>query len=110
MPKDIALLARTDELHDSLSGPAIKKIMEREWQVYGHGEFKNISQISVAHLYNLRHSHIYRNITKQYTKTKPAVVKIAERARPDPGGRPGYIRIDTVHQGDSEGKKGGVSH
>ena len=106
MPKDIALLARTDELHDYLSGPAIKKIMEREWQVYGHGEFNNISQISVAHLYNLRHSHIYRNITKQYTKTKPAVVKIAERARPDPGGRPGYIRIDTVHQGDSAGKKG----
>jgi transposase InsO family protein len=106
MPKDIALLARTDELHDYLSGPATKKIMEREWQLYGHWEFKNISQISVAHLYNLRHSHIYRNITKQYTKTKPAVVKIAERARPDTGGRPGYIRIDTVHQGDSEGKKG----
>jgi len=103
---DIALLARTDELHDCLSGPAAKKIMEREWAVYGHSDFRNISQISVAHLYNLRRSHLYRSINRRYTKTKPAVVKIAERARPDPGGRPGYIRVDTVHQGDSNGEKG----
>lgn len=103
---DIALLARTDELHDCLSGPATKKIMEREWAVYGHSDFRNISQISVAHLYNLRRSFLYRSITKRYTKTKPAVVKIGERARPDPGGRPGYIRVDTVHQGDSNGEKG----
>ena len=47
---DIALLARTDELHDYLSGPATKKIMEREWAVYGHLGFRNISRISVAHL------------------------------------------------------------
>lgn len=103
---DIALLARTDELHDYLSGPATKKIMEREWVVYGHLEFGNISQISVAHLYNLRRSHLYRGITKRYTRTKPAVVKIGERARPNPGGRPGYIRVDTVHQGDWNGEKG----
>jgi len=32
---DIALLAMADELHDYLSGPATKKIMEREWAVYG---------------------------------------------------------------------------
>lgn len=76
-PADIALLAKTDELHDNLSGPATKKIMEREWAVYGHMEFKNISQISVAHLYNLRQSYLYRNLNKRYTKTKPAVVNIA---------------------------------
>ena len=103
---DIALLARTDELHDYLSGPATKKIMVREWAVYGHLDFRNISQISVAHLYNLRRSHLYRSITKRYTRTKPAAVKIAERTRPEPGGRPGYIRVDTVHQGDSNGEKG----
>jgi transposase InsO family protein len=103
---DIALLAKTDELHNYLSGPATKKIMEREWAAYGHMDFKAISQISVAHLYNLRRSHLYRSITKRYTKTKPAVVKIAERARPAPGGRPGYIRVDTVHQGDLNEEKG----
>ncbi len=104
--EDIALLARTDGLHDYLSGPATKKIMEREWATYGHTDFRNISRISIAHLYNLRRSHLYRSITKRYTRTKPAVVKIGERARPAPGGSPGYIRIDTVHQGDDQEEKG----
>jgi len=104
--KNIALLAKTDELHDYLSGPATKKIMERELEIYGHSDFRNISQISVAHLYNLRRSFLYRNINKRYTKTKPAVVKIGERARPNPRGSPGYIRVDTVHQGDLSGEKG----
>jgi len=103
---DVALLAKTDELHGYLSGPATKKIMEREWIVYGHTDFGTISRISVAHLYNLRRSHLYRSIARRYTKTKPAVANIGERARPDPGGRPGYIRVDTVHQGDSNGEKG----
>jgi hypothetical protein len=80
--------------------------MEREWAIYGHMDFRNISRISIAHLYNLRRSHLYRSITKRYTRTKPAVVKIGERARPAPGGSPGYIRIDTVHQGDDQGEKG----
>jgi hypothetical protein len=62
---DIALLARTDELHDYLSGPATKKIMGREWAIYGHSDFRNISRISVAHLYNLRRSHLYRSITRR---------------------------------------------
>jgi len=104
--RDIALLARTDELHDYLSGPATKKILGREWSVYGHVDYRTIAGISIAHFYNLRQSHLYRSITKRYTKTKPAVVNIAERARPDARGRPGYIRIDTVHQGDLDKKKG----
>jgi len=80
--------------------------MEREWIVYGHMDFKTISQISVAHLYNLRRSNLYRIMNKRYTRTKPAVVNIGERTRPDPGGKPGYIRVDTVHQGDKDGEKG----
>jgi len=104
--EEVRLLAKTDELHDYLSGPATKKIMEREWAVYGHGDFRNICRISIAHLYNLRRSHLYRSISRRYTRTKPAVVKIGERARPAPGGSPGYIRIDTVHQGDLNGEKG----
>jgi len=103
---DIALLARTDELHDYLSGPATKKIMEREWEIYGHSEFRNICRISIAHLYNLRGSYFYRSIAKRYTRTRPAVVKIGERARPVPGRSPGYIRVDSVHQGDNQEEKG----
>jgi len=105
-PSEVGLLARTDELHGWLSGPATKNIMERECDVYGHAEFGNISRISIAHLYNLRKSNIYRGMTKRYTKTKPVVSRIGERAKPDPKGQPGYIRIDTVHQGDLNGQKG----
>ena len=105
-PSEVGLLARTDELHGWLSGPATKKIMEREYEVYGHAEFGNISRISIAHLYNLRRSNIYRGMTRRYTKTKPVVSRIGERVRPDPKGQPGYIRIDTVHQGDFNGQKG----
>jgi len=103
---EVGLLARTDELHGHLSGPATKKIMEREYEVYGYAEFGNISRISIAHLYNLRRSNTYRGQARRFTKTKPVVSRIGERVRPDPKGQPGYIRIDTVHQGDLNGQKG----
>ena len=103
---DIELLARTDEWHGWLSGPATKRILEREWQVYGHEEYRNICGISVAHLYNLRRTRRYREIAGRYTKTRPTASKIGERAKPEPKGMPGHIRVDTVHQGDLNGKKG----
>jgi transposase InsO family protein len=104
--EDIELLARTDELHGWLSGPAIKKILERQWQVFGIMEYRNISRISVSHLYNLRRDWRYRTVATQYTKTKPAVSRIGQRRKPDPQGMPGYIRIDSVHQGDRDREKG----
>ncbi len=103
---DVILLARTDELHAYLSGPATKRVIERECKVYGHTEFGNISRISIAHLYNLRRSNTYRGMTRRFTRTKPAVSKIGERAKPEPKGLPGYIRIDTIHQGDFKDQKG----
>lgn len=103
---DIELLARTDEWHGWLSGPATKRILEREWQVYGHEEYRNISRISVAHLYNLRRTRRYRQITGRYTKTRPTASRIGERVKPEPKGMPGHIRVDTVHQGDLNGTKG----
>jgi len=104
--QDMELLARTDELHGWLSGPATKRILEREWQVFGDDDFRSISRISVSHLYNLRGSSRYRAVTTRYTKTKPSVSRIGERVKPDPQGMPGYIRIDSVHQGDRDGEKG----
>jgi transposase InsO family protein len=103
---DIELLARTDELHGCLSGPATKRILEREWQVYGHLAYWNIAGISVAHLYNLRRTRRYREVTGRYTRTRSVTPRIGERAKPDPKGMPGHIRVDTVHQGDLNGEKG----
>jgi hypothetical protein len=41
-----------------------------------------------------------------FTKTRPTPVATGERRKPDPGGRSGYLRVDTVHQGDLDGAKG----
>jgi transposase len=101
---EVGLLAKTDELHGWLSGPATKKILEREFEVYGHTQFENISGISVAQIYNLRHSKRYRG--KRYTHTKPVISRIGERTKPESQGHPGYIRVDTVHQGDHDRQKG----
>jgi len=101
---EVALLAMTDELHGWLSGPATKKILEREYRVYGNLQFQNLADISVSQIYNLRRSKGYRG--KRFTHTKPVFARIGERARPEPQGQPGHIRIDTVHQGDREHQKG----
>lgn len=103
---DIARLAEADKAHQWLSGPATKRILEREYEVFGNKEFERLAKISVSHLYNLRRSAAYRKRAGRYEATKPAGVTIAERRRPDPQGRPGYLRVDTVHQGDWDGVKG----
>ena len=103
---DIELLARVDEAHESLSGPATRRILQREFQEYGKAEFQRLAAISNGHLYNLRRNPRYRQRRKNYQKTRPSAVAIGERRRPDPGGRPGYLRVDTVHQGDTENGKG----
>lgn len=104
--KDIRLLALTDELHGTLSGPATKKLCERACQIFGEEEYRSIAGISVAHLYNLRRAKTYRRVRTHYQKTRPRASVIGERRKPRPNGRPGYIRVDTVHQGDLDGIKG----
>ena len=103
---DIELLATVDEAHETLSGPATRRILEREYQDYGKPEYQRLAAISVAHLYNLRHHQRYRERRLNYTKTRPTAVSIGERRRPDPQGQPGYLRVDTVHQGDRPGAQG----
>ena len=103
---DIELLAAVDEAHESLSGPATRRILQREYQDYGKPEYQRLASISVAHLYNLRQQPRYRERQLNYSKTKPTAVTIGERRQPDPQGRPGYLRLDTVHQGDQNSSKG----
>ena len=105
-PADIELLAQTDEAHETLSGPATQKILYREFHDFKNGKYERLSRISVAHLYRLRKSRTYRNRLARYQPTRPVQIGIGERRRPDPQGRPGYLRVDTVHQGDLEGVKG----
>ena len=105
-PPDIGLLAAMDERHDTPSGPAVKKLCERALLVFGQTEYERLAQISVSHLYNLRKSVPYTRKRRHFEKTRSRQTPIGERRKPAPNGRPGTIRIDTVHQGDLDGKKG----
>jgi transposase InsO family protein len=103
---DIELLAEVDEAHETLSGPATQKILQREFYEFGDQRYERLAQISVAHIYNLRKSRGYRQRRVRYQPTRPTPVSIGERRAPNPQGRPGYLRVDTVHQGDWDGVKG----
>lgn len=103
---DIARIIETDKAHDRLSGPATRKIFEREYTLFGNKAFARLKDISVSHLYNLRGTRQYQSHGHFFTKTKATAVPIGIRRKPDPHGQPGFLRVDTVHQGDYEGIKG----
>jgi transposase InsO family protein len=103
---DVLLLAHTDTLHGTLSGPATKKLMERAWELFGDTRYKRLARISVGHLYNLRKRTSYVRHRRRWTKTRPVNIAIGERRAPAPNNRPGYLRVDSVHQGDQDGVKG----
>lgn len=104
--EDIDLLATVDEAHQTLSGPATQKILQRAYYDFADSQYQRLAELSVAQLYRLRQSRAYRQRCVAYQATRPAKVGIGERRRPNPNGRPGYLRVDTVHQGDGEGAKG----
>jgi len=104
--EDIALLAEVDRAHERLSGPATRHIFQRAYEQYADQQYERLAKISVGHLYNLRASARYRNQAAVFEPTRPTAIAIGERRRPEPHGRPGFLRVDTVHQGDWDGAKG----
>lgn len=106
--KDIALLIKTDIAHGCLNGNTTKEILRREYKIYDHTEYENIHRISVSHIYNIRNTSVLYQSSEAmfFKKTQAVKVNIGVRRKPMPGGRPGYIRVDSVHQGDFEGQKG----
>lgn len=103
---DIALLLKTDNAHGRISGPATKNILEREYRVFGKNEYANVKNISPSHIYNLRGTRQYESGSLTYEKTSTVDRNIGERRKPRPEGKPGYLRVDSVHQGDLDGEKG----
>jgi transposase InsO family protein len=105
-PDDIRLLAEMDALHGTLSGTTTRKLCERAYQVHGDARFERLASISNGHLYNLRQHKTYQAKRGAFDKTRPTHVNIGERRKPAPDGCPGYLRVDSVHQGDLDGIKG----
>ena len=109
---DIRLLADVDATLGQMAGPATREVMRREHEVFGDERFARLAGISVSHLYNLRASITYRRKRTTPDLTRAVQVAIAERRRPRPEGRPGFLRVDTVHActpstlGDLDGSKG----
>ena len=58
--RDCELLAQTDNLHGRLSGPATRRILERQYKIYADKRFERLSCISSSHIYNLRGSRTYK--------------------------------------------------
>ena len=104
--EDIQLLAQTDVLHGTLSGTTTRKLCERALKVHGDTRFERLAGISNGHLYNLRQHKAYQAVRGSFDKTRSTKTNIGERRKPFPNGLPGYLRVDSVHQGDLDGIKG----
>ena len=95
---DIKLLEKTDELHSRLSEKAVKEILRRENEVFGKGEYQTINKISHSHITNLRKHSIYKSSWVNHTKARQIPIGIT--MPPENYGKPGSIKVDTVHQRD----------
>ena len=73
------------------------------YHVYGD---RRLAGISNGHIYNLRKSRAYRTGRLTFRETRSTPVGFGVRRKPRPDGRPGFLRVDTVHLGDPGGRKG----
>ena len=106
--EDIQLLIELDKQHNTPNGLMVKKLFERAFHVFKESQYKRLAYISVSHIYNLRKSASYKKRRYHFekTKSKKKAAHIGQRRKPRANGQPGYLRIDTVHQGDLDGNKG----
>ena len=103
---DVRLLADVDAALGQRCGPATRAVLRRQYEVFGDERFERLAGLSNGHLYTVRKSRTYRCRRTVFTKTRPRAVAIGERRKPRPDGQPGFLRVDTVHQGDLDGAKG----
>ncbi|WP_342316373.1 transposase family protein [Lysobacter sp. FW306-1B-D06B] len=103
---DLDALAEVEREYGRLSGPATVVVLRRMYQLYGDERFVRLQHLSASHLYNLRRSVAYQARHTMRAKTRPdrKAAAIAARRAPAPDNRPGFIRIDSVHQGDFRGR------
>src|SRR6266700_1275657 len=60
--EDARLLAEVDAALEDMSGPAVRRVLQREYEAFDHQEYERLAGISVGHLYNLRKSKAYRKV------------------------------------------------
>ena len=99
-PEDARLLAEADNAYRRMSGDAMREVFKEEYGLYGKKEYARLSNISHGHFYRLRGSDAYKENALTIGRTVSVSRAIGIRKKPQPNGKPGYIRADTVHQGD----------
>jgi hypothetical protein len=97
---DIARLIETDNAHQRMSGRATREILRRQYCIFDDLHYEKIRHISVSHIYNLRKTRQYESHILYIEKTRAVNANIGVRKKPKPDGKPGYLRVDSVHQGD----------
>lgn len=105
-PEDVALLTRLDNAEERRTGGAVRKTLADMYTIYKDERFVRLANISISHIYNLRSTRQYETKSLTYTKTCPVSVDIGVRKKPAPEGKPGFVRVDSVHQGDLDKQKG----
>lgn len=105
--EDVKLFAEFDGLANYPNGFALQENFRRMYENFKNESFKHLAGISHGQIYNLRKTTLYRKITSKYKHTEAVSQnKIGVREKPDPKGRPGFIRVDSVHGGDKDNEKG----
>ncbi len=103
---DIRTLAETMDAYGHQNGKAVRETLREMYAIYGDNRFVRLRHISPAHIYRLKKKDVFRAYARTFTKTRRTAVPIGARRKPYPAGKPGYIRVDSVHQGDKEKEKG----
>ena len=73
---DVELLAEVDAAHEDLSGPAVRRLLQRELKVFGNEKFSRLAAISVSHIYNLWKSSGYRKLRVRVEHTQARQVSM----------------------------------
>jgi len=105
---DLVLLAYVDKAHGNLSGPATRRILEREYSQYNQAAYQRLAAISVAHLYRLRNSEAIANAMPATSRRDPHRFPSANGASRS-AGLARIPALDTVHQGDWRTQKGCIT-
>ena len=105
---DVELLAAVDEAHETLSGPATRKILEREYQQYQQREYERLAgMLGGPDLSPAAAAAPTASGGCISPRPGPRRCRSASGAGPTRKASPGFLRVDTVHQGDRDGVKGG---
>ena len=104
--KDAELIAEADNVYRRMSGNAMRAVFRDEYVLYGKKEYEQLAKISHGHFYRLRETDSYKEKSLTLGRTMSVLRAIGIRKKPKPNGKPGYVRADTVHQGDLDGVKG----